>query len=110
MVLRWHGTAPAELLDLVEARSGAGFRVRLDPTAFHGGDLSAEAGRLVRQHPGTVTSAWPRSEGDGIGLGLDPSVAGAADAADAAALARLGITSRFPLFPDPRAAPVPAGG
>ena len=107
MVLRWHGTPPAELLDLVEARSGAGFRVRLYPTASPGGELSAEAGHLVRQHPGTVTSAWPRTEGGGIGLGLDPSVAGAADAA---ALARLGITSRFPLFPESRSAPVPAGG
>ena len=61
----------------------------------------------MREHPGIVTSAWPRTEGDGVGVGLDPSVAGNADAA---ALARLGVTSRFPLFPESRSAPVPAGG
>ena len=61
-------------------------------------------GAVVREHPGVVTSAWPRTGGDGVGLGLDPSVA--AEGVD-----RLGITSRFPLFPEAMSPPVaiPAG-
>ncbi|WP_198597762.1 hypothetical protein [Blastococcus atacamensis] len=48
-----------------------------------------------------------RTGGDGVGLGLDPAVAGNADAT---ALERLGVTSRFPLFPESLSAPVPAAG
>ncbi|MCA0145770.1 hypothetical protein [Blastococcus sp. LR1] len=107
IILRWHGSPPAELTALAGSRSGGTFDVRVDETRFRDTELGDEAHRLVREHSGVVTSAWPRTEGDGVGLGLDPSVAGNADPA---ALERLGISSRFPLFPEPLDAPVAASG
>ncbi|RBY92088.1 hypothetical protein DQ244_07195 [Blastococcus sp. TBT05-19] len=108
IVLRWHGPPPAELTALVEGRAHPDFDVRLDRTPFRDSELSEEAGRLVREHSGVVHTAWPRTGGDGVGLGIDPSVAGDDVVA---ALDRLGITSRFPLFPEASSPPVaiPAG-
>ncbi|MGY2085490.1 hypothetical protein [Blastococcus sp. SYSU DS0539] len=103
VILRWHGPPPAELVALTD--SAAGFDVRIDATPFRTTELVAEAGRLVREHPGVVTGAGPRGAGDGITVGIDPSAAGSADAD---ALEDLGVISRFPLFPQAMSAPVAA--
>ena len=107
VVVRWHGDPPADLLALVEEYADAPFEVRVDSTPFRQGDLVEDAGRLVREHPGVVTGAGPRTEGDGVTVGVDPAVSADPDAGD---LAALGITSRFPLFPEAMGQPVPAGG
>ena len=107
ITLRWHGVPPRELTTLVRAHADAPFEVRLESTPFRPTDLTEEAGRLVALHPGVVTMAGPRSEGDGVTVGIDPAVDSAPDQAD---LARLGVSSRFPLFPRAEAQPVPAAG
>ena len=107
VVVRWYGDPPAELLALVAEFADAPFEIRVEPTEFRQGDLVEEAGRLVREHPGVVTGAGPRTEGDGLTVGVDPAAAADPDADD---LARLGVTSRFPLFPESMGQPVPAGG
>ncbi|TYP87972.1 hypothetical protein [Blastococcus xanthinilyticus] len=103
VILRWYGAPPAELVALAEASGGAGFDVRIEQTRFRTTELVEEAGRLVREHAGVVHSAWPGNDGGGVGIGLDPAVAGDGGAED---LARLGISSRFPLFPEVTGAPV----
>ncbi|SFF21902.1 hypothetical protein SAMN05216574_11033 [Blastococcus tunisiensis] len=107
LVVRWFGDPPAELLALVDEYADAPFDVRVEPTTFRPGDLADEARRLLQDHPGVVTGTFPRTTGDGIGVGIDPSVATDPDRAD---LDRLGVTSRFPLFPEPIGRPVPATG
>ncbi|TFV52029.1 hypothetical protein [Blastococcus sp. TF02A-35] len=100
VVLRWHGTPPPGLSALAGSRDGGTFEVRVEETPFRDGELVEEAGRLVRENPGVVTAAGPRAAGDGIVVGLHPSVA--EDGPE-----RLGLTSRFPLFPEVMDAPVP---
>lgn len=107
VVVRWYGDPPAEVLALVEEYADAPFEIRVERTAFRNGELVAEAGRLVREHPGVVTAAGPRTEGDGVVVGIDPAVVLAPGPDD---LARLGVTSRFPLFPESLGQPVPASG
>jgi hypothetical protein len=103
VVVRWHGEPPADLLALLDEYAGAPFEIRLVGTRFRPGDLADEASRLVREHPGVVTGAGPRTEGDGVVVGIDPA-AGRHD------LAALGVSSRFPLFPEAMDRPVPAAG
>ena len=79
----------------------------MEPTRFRPGDLRAEAHRLIEEHSPVVTATFPRNEGDGIGVGIDPSTAASPGQAD---LERLGVTSRFPLFPEALGAAVPAAG
>jgi len=105
VILRWYGTPPAELAALAQTSAGAGFDVRLDATRFRATELSAEAGRLVQEHPGVVTGAGPRAPGDGIEVSIDPAVSANPDAQ---ALEELGVVSRFPLFPGSMAPPVAA--
>jgi hypothetical protein len=92
---------------LIEEYADAPFDIRVEPTRFRPGDLRAEAHRLIEEHSPVVTATFPRSEGDGIGVGIDPSMAASLEQAD---LERLGITSGFPLFPESLGAPVPAAG
>ncbi|MGY2003383.1 hypothetical protein [Blastococcus sp. SYSU DS1024] len=96
VILRWYRAPPAELVALAEASGGTGFDVRIEETRFRTTELVEEADRLVRAHPGVVHSTWPLTAGDGAGIGLDPAVARDCGADD---LARLGISSRFPLAP-----------
>jgi hypothetical protein len=105
--IRWHGDPPAELRSLVGSYRDAPFEIRLERTRFRQGDLSAEAGRLLREHTGVVTVTGPRNEGDGVTVGLDPEVV--ADP-DAETLRSLGITSRFPLFPEVTPPVMPVSG
>jgi hypothetical protein len=105
--IRWFGNPPAQLLALVESYQDAPFEIRLEQTRFRPGDLLAEARRLLSEHPGVVTGAGPRNEGNGVTVSIDPAVA--ADP-DETTLRSLGITSRFPLFPEAMSAPVPASG
>jgi hypothetical protein len=107
VVVRWYGDPPAEVLALVEEYAHAPFEIRVQRTQFRQGDLSEEAGRLVREYPGVVTGAGPRTEGDGVTGGIDPAVAADPGPDD---LADLGVTSRFPLFPEAMGQAVPAGG
>jgi hypothetical protein len=107
LVVRWFGEPPPAVGALVEEYADAPFDIRVQPTRFRPGDLRAEAQRLIEQHPGVVTATFPRNEGDGVGLGIDPSVAASPDQAD---LERLGVTSRFPLFPEALGPAVPAAG
>jgi hypothetical protein len=105
--IRWHGDPPAELRALAESYRDAPFEIRLERTRFRTGELSAEAGRLLREHTGVVTVTGPRNEGDGVIVGLDPEVV---DDPDAETLRSLGITSRFPLFPESTPPVVPVSG
>ncbi|NEK85977.1 hypothetical protein GCU60_09405 [Blastococcus saxobsidens] len=104
VILRWCGSPPTELVALADASGGAGFDVRIEQTRFRTTELVEEAGRLVREHAGVVHSAWPLNAGDGVGIGLDPAVARDGGADD---LARLGISSRFPLDAEVTGPPVP---
>ncbi len=107
LVVRWFGKPPAAVSALIDEYADAPFEVRVEPTRFRPGDLRAEAQRLIEEHSGVVTATFPRNEGDGVGVGIDPSVASTPDQGD---LERLGITSRFPLFPESTSRPVPAVG
>ena len=107
VILRWYGAPPAELVALAEASGGTGFDVRIEETRFRTTELVEEAGRLVRGHPGVIHSAWPLNGGDGIGIGLDPAIAGDGGPDD---LARLGVSSRFPLVAEVTSPPVAAAG
>lgn len=107
LVVRWFGEPPAEVRVLIEEYADAPFAIRVEPTSYRPGDLRAEARRLLEAHPGVVTVTFPRNEGDGVGVGIDPSVVSSPDPED---LERLGIRSPFPLFPEPISQPVPAGG
>ena len=97
LVVRWFGDPPSEVRSLVEEYAGAPFDIRVEPTRFRPDELRAEAHRLLEEHPGVVTATFPRNEGDGVGVGIDPSAASSPDQGD---LERLDITSRFPLFPE----------
>jgi hypothetical protein len=107
LVVRWFGEPPAAVGALIEEYADAPFDIRVELTRFRPGDLRAEARRLLQEHPGVVTVTFPRNEGDGVGVGIDPSVVSSPDEAD---LERLGVTSRFPLFPESTSRPVPAAG
>jgi hypothetical protein len=107
LVVRWFGEPPAAVGALIEEYADAPFAIRVEATRFRPGDLRAEARRLLREHPGVVTVTYPRNEGDGVGVGIDPSVASSPGEAD---LERLGVISRFPLFPESTSRPVPAAG
>jgi hypothetical protein len=107
LVVRWFGEPPVEVRALLDEYADAPFDIRLESTRFRPGDLRSEARRLLEAHPDVVPATFPRNEGDGVGLGIDPSVASAPDQED---LERLGITSRFPLFPESMSRPVPAVG
>jgi hypothetical protein len=107
LVVHWYGEPPVEVSALIEEYADAPFDIRVESTRFRPGDLTTEARRLLEAHPGVVTGTFPRNEGDGVGLGIDPSVAASPDHGD---LKRLGITSRFPLFPESMSRPVPAVG
>jgi hypothetical protein len=107
VVVRWHGDLPTDLLALVEQYADAPFEVRVEQTRFRQGALLEEARRLVEQHPGVVTGAGPRTEGDGVTVGIDPALVGDPRPGD---LVALGISSRFPLFPEAMEQPVPAAG
>jgi hypothetical protein len=105
LIVRWHGDPPAQLQELIDEYVDAPFEIRLEGTRFRPGDLQEEAGRLVREHPGVVTGAGPRTAGDGVTVGLDPALSSDPDRDD---LDSLGITSRFPLFPEAMGQVVPA--
>jgi hypothetical protein len=107
VVVRWYGDPPAELLALVEQYAEAPFEIRLEQTRFRPGDLLDEARRLLQDHPGVVTGTGPRTEGDGVTVGIDPALSGDPGPED---LVALGVTSRFPLFPEAVGQPVPAAG
>jgi hypothetical protein len=107
LVVRWFGEPPAEVGALIEEYAHAPFDIRVEPTLFRPGDLRAEAYRLIEEHSPAVTATFPRNEGDGIGVGIDPSMAASPEQAD---LERLGITSRFPLLPESLGPAVPAAG
>ncbi|MGY1635844.1 hypothetical protein ACI78V_04225 [Geodermatophilus sp. SYSU D00742] len=107
VVVRWHGDPPAGLLALVERYADAPFQIRVEQTRFRPGDLLEEARRLLEQHPGVVTGTGPRTEGDGVVVGIAPAVDPDPGPEE---LATLGITSRFPLFPEAVEQPVPAAG
>jgi hypothetical protein len=107
LVIHWFGEPPAEVSALIDEYADAPFDIRVESTRFRPGDLRSEARRLLEAHPGVVTGTFPRNEGDGVGLGIDPSFAASPGQGD---LKRLGITSRFPLFPESMSRPVPAVG
>ena len=107
LVVRWFGDLPTEVGAVIDEYADAPFDIRVEPTRYRPGDLRAEAQRLLAEHSGVVTVTFPRNEGDGVGVGIDPVKAASPDQAD---LERLGVTSRFPLFPEAMGQPVPAAG
>ena len=95
LTVRWSGEPPASVQRVLD--SAEGFELTVAHTEFRPGDLRAEAERLLREHPGLVTSARERPEGDGLELLVAPPAAEAAGGPDAA-LAQAGVRAAFPLF------------
>jgi len=102
LTVRWFGEPPAAVQRVLAGAHD--FELVVQPVEFRPADLRVEAERLLREHPGLVTSARERPEGDGIEVLVAPPAAEAAGSADAA-LARAGIEAAYPLFAEPGEAP-----
>ncbi|MFQ1004261.1 hypothetical protein [Modestobacter sp. SSW1-42] len=98
LTVRWFGEPPAAVRRVLDGAQG--FELTLAPTEFRPADLRAEAERLLAEHPGLVTSARDRPEGDGLEVLVAPPAAEAAGSADAA-LEQAGVRAVFPLFAEP---------
>ena len=104
LTVRWFGEPPAavqRVLDGVQC-----FELTVAQTEFRPADLRAEAARLLAEHPGLVTSARDRPEGDGLDVLVSPPAADAAGSPDAA-LEQAGVRAAFPLFAEAGEAPAP---
>jgi hypothetical protein len=97
IVVRWHGEVPRAVQDVVDEYAHGPFTVEVQPTRFRPGDLQAEAGRLVREHPGVVAGAGARPAGDGLDVLITEEAVDDAGGV-VQALERHGVVSDFPLF------------
>ena len=104
LTVRWHGELPAAVQRLLDGPHG--FELTVVSTEFRPADLRAEADRLLAEHPGLVTSARERPEGDGLEVLVAPPAAEAAGSPDAA-LEQAGVRAAFPLFTEAGEAPTP---
>ena len=104
LTVRWFGEPPAAVQRVLDGAQG--FELTVARTEFRPADLRAEAERLLADHPGLVTSARERPEGDGIDVLVAPSAAEAAGSADAA-LEQAGVRAAFPLVAEVGEAPAP---
>ena len=104
LTVRWFGELPAAVQRVLDTAQG--FELTVAHTVYRPADLRAEAERLLAQHPGLVTSARERPEGDGIEVLVAPPAAEAAGSADAA-LTQAGVQPGFPLFAEAGEAPPP---
>ncbi|MCZ2827307.1 hypothetical protein O2W14_00475 [Modestobacter sp. VKM Ac-2986] len=104
LTVRWFGEPPAAVQRVLD--SAEGFELTVARTEFRPADLRAEAGRLLAEHPGLVTSARERPEGDGIDVLVAPPAAEAAGGAGAA-LEQAGVRAAFPLVAEAGEAPAP---
>ena len=104
LTVRWFGEPPAAVQRVLDGAQG--FELTVAQTAFRPADLRAEAQRLLAEHPGLVTSARDRPEGDGLDVLVAPPAAEAAGSADAA-LAEAGVSAAYPLFAEPGEALAP---
>ena len=104
LTVRWFGEPPAAVQRVLD--SAQGFELTVARTEFRPADLRAEAGRLLADHPGLVTSARERPEGDGIDVLVAPPVVEAAGGADAV-LEQAGVRAAFPLVAEAGEAPAP---
>jgi hypothetical protein len=103
LTVRWFGEPPAAVQRVLDGAQG--FELTVVATDFLPADLRAEAERLLAEHPGLVTSARERPEGDGIDVLVAPPAAEAAGSPEAA-LTEAGAGSSFPLFAEAGEAPV----
>ena len=104
LTVRWFGEPPAAVQRVLDGAQG--FELTVAQTEFRPADLRAEAERLRADHPGLVTSARERPEGDGIDVLVAPPAAEAAGSADAA-LEQAGVRAAFPLVAEAGEAPAP---
>jgi hypothetical protein len=102
LTVRWFGEPPAAVQRVLDGAQG--FELTVAQTEFRPADLRAEAERLLAEHPGLVTSARERPEGDGIDVLVAPPAAESAGSADAA-LEQAGVRSAFPLVAEAGEAP-----
>ena len=102
LTVRWFGEPPAAVQRVLDGAQGFEFTVA--HTEFRPADLRAEAERLLTEHPGLVTSARDRPEGDGLDVLVAPSAVEAAGSPDAA-LEQAGVQAAFPLFAEAGEAP-----
>ena len=104
LTVRWFGEPPAAVQRVLAGPHGVELTVAA--TEFRPADLRAEAERLLAAHPGLVTSARERPEGDGIDVLVAPPAAESAGSPDAA-LQQAGVQAAFPLFAEAGEAPAP---
>ena len=104
LTVRWFGEPPAAVQRVLDGAQG--FELTVAQTAFRPADLRAEADRLLTAHPGLVTSARERPEGDGIDVLFSPPVPEAAGVPDPA-MAQAGVDAAFPLLAEAGEAPAP---
>jgi len=104
LTVRWFGEPPAAVQRVLDGAQG--FELTVARTEFRPADLRAEAERLLADHPGLVTGARERPEGDGIDVLVAPPAAEAAGSADAA-LEQAGVRAAFPLVAEAGEAPAP---
>ncbi|TWH75056.1 hypothetical protein JD78_03607 [Modestobacter roseus] len=97
LIVRWHGRLPAAVQAVVDDPGVPEIEVVVEQTRFPVGELRAEASRLIGAHPDLIAGIGARPAGDGLDVLVRTSAVDAAGGADEA-LARGGVTSRFPLF------------
>ena len=102
LTVRWFGEPPAAVQQVLAGAQG--FELTLAQTEFRPADLRAEAERLLAEHPGLITSARERPEGDGIDVLVAPPAVETAGSADTA-LEEAGVQAAFPLFAEAGEAP-----